>query len=114
MSFFTTSISSVAATGATPPAAPGGRAQRTQSAAAGAESVTVDTLPASPPPEVLDAMGAASRAYDRLAAAGQHLRFEIDPPTGKVTVSLTDRSGNVLGSVAPSTALAVASGESPS
>ena len=73
--------------------------------------MTVDTMPMSPPPEVLDAIGAAAGAYDRLAAAGQHLHFAIDPPTGKVAISVTDPAGNVRHTLSPSAALAVAAGE---
>jgi hypothetical protein len=116
MSFFSTPISSVPATTATTASTTAGTARTGAPPApapadADADAVTVDTMPASPPPEVLDAIGAASDAYDRLAASGQHLHFAIDAPTGKVTVSVTDHAGNVLRTVAPSAALAAASGE---
>lgn len=76
------------------------------------EAVTVDTIPSSPPAEVLDAIGVASQAYDRLAANEQALHFRIDDATGKVVVEVHDPHGDVLFTVPPSKALEVASGAS--
>ena len=72
------------------------------------ESVTVDTMPSSPPPEVLDAIGAAAKAYDRLTANGVQLHFHVDDESGKVAVHVYDTQGSVLGSLAPSQALDLA------
>jgi hypothetical protein len=107
MSFFTTPISSAAATA---PLSSASRAERPSAPAPDGDSVTVDTLPASPPPEVLDAIGVAAQAADRLAQSGRALQFTVDPPTGKVAVQVTDHSGNVLGALTGAQALAVASG----
>lgn len=76
-----------------------------------AGAVTVDAIPASPPAEVLAAMATASQAADRLQQSGRALSFSVDPPTGRVSVHVTDLDGNALHSVSPSTVLAVASGE---
>jgi hypothetical protein len=70
--------------------------------------VAVDTKASSPPPEVLDAIGAAARAYDRLTAGGLQLHFRVDDQTGKVAVDVYDIQGRVLGSLALSQVLDLA------
>jgi hypothetical protein len=72
------------------------------------EAVTVDAVPAAPPPEVLEAISAAASAYDRLAAGGVQLHFHLDDHTGKVTTQVYDRYGTVLGTLSPSQVLDVA------
>ena len=67
-------------------------------------------IPDSPPPEVLEAMGAAAHAYDRLKTAGRRLHFETDAVTGRVTVQLLDPDGNVVTTLPPSKVLDLASG----
>ena len=83
-------------------------------AGAGAnDAVKVDVgsgIPSSPPQEVLDAMGVAAQAHDRLAAADRGLSFKIDDATGKVVVSVHDNAGQVLFTVPGSKALDIASG----
>lgn len=64
-----------------------------------------------PPDELLEEMGLAAEVYQRLAARGRELRFRLDPPTGRVTVSVHDVDGNMLYTIPPSTALEIASGE---
>jgi hypothetical protein len=79
------------------------------------ESVKVDVsnpIPASPPAEVLDAMGTAASAADRLAAQDRALSFSVDAATGKVTVAVHDTDGNVLFTVPGSKALEIAGGGS--
>ncbi len=89
--------------------------QSTQSTA-GSDAVKVDvrstSIPDSPPAEVLDAMGAASQAYDRLAASGRGLTFRVDDATGKVQVQVHDSDGNVMFAVPASKALDIAAGGS--
>lgn len=75
-------------------------------------SVTVDAIPASPPPEVHTAMAVAADAYDKLQAAGREMRFKVDEATGKLRVEVHDVHGNLLFSVPASTALEVAAGGS--
>jgi hypothetical protein len=75
-------------------------------------SVTDDTIPASPPPEVMDAIATAMGAADRLAASGREMSFHPDPPTGKVTVAVHDLQGNLISTVSPSKVLDVADGGS--
>ncbi len=85
------------------------------STAAATDAVKVDVgsgIPSSPPAEVLDAMGTAAQAYDKLAAADRGLSFRIDERTGKVIVSVHNNAGQVLFTVPSSKALDVASGGS--
>jgi flagellar protein FlaG len=69
-------------------------------------------IPDSPPDEVLDAMGVAANAHDRLAAEDRGLSFKIDDQTGKVFVTVHDANGNALFTVPASKALDIASGGS--
>jgi hypothetical protein len=80
-------------------------------AAQASDTVTVDTIPASPPPEVQDAIGVANQAYHNLQAGGSELRFKVNEATGKLTVEVHDTHGNLLFTVPASTALDVASGQ---
>src|SRR5246500_4093811 len=73
-------------------------------------TVTVDTIPASPPAEVHEAIGVANQAYHNLKAAGSELRFKINEATGKLTVEVHDVHGNLMFTVPASTVLDVASG----
>ena len=77
-----------------------------------AVTVDVNAIPASPPAEVLDAMGVAAAAHDRLAAIDRGLSFKVDDATGKVTVEVHDADGKLLFTVPGSKALEIASGGS--
>lgn len=79
---------------------------------AGTDSVAISSgrVPDSPPPEVLDAIAAAGRAYQDLQAHGRELRFSNDDPHGRVNVEVTDLDGTVLRTISPSAALDVAAG----
>jgi uncharacterized FlaG/YvyC family protein len=91
------------------------RSQRTAPAApsaASADSVKVDTLPSSPPPEVHAAMNVAADAYEKLKAEGRQLSFQLDDATGKLHIEVHDLHGQVLFTVPPSKVLDVASGGS--
>src|ERR1700749_1702623 len=105
-------IGSVGRTPAATPATGGSRPPAaTSSSASEADTVTVDTVPASPPDEVHDAIGVANQAYHNLQAAGSELRFKINEATGKLTVEVHDTKGNLMFTVPASTALDVASGQ---
>jgi hypothetical protein len=110
MSFDAPNILSVQAASAVARAEPARTPQGPPPAAppAADESVTIDTMPSTPPPEVLDAIGEAARAYDRLTANGVQLHFHVDEQTGKVGVHVYDMQGTVLGSLAPSQVLDIA------
>jgi hypothetical protein len=82
----------------------------TAPAASAGDSVPLDAIPSSPPHEVFAAMLTAAQAADRLAASGRALHFSTDETSG-LSVQLTSLDGTVLGTVAPSTVLSVASGD---
>jgi hypothetical protein len=94
-----------AATQAARPSAPAAQTAQTS------DPVTVDTIPASPPPEVQDAIGVANQAYHDLQAGGSELRFKVNEATGKLSVEVHDVHGNLLFTVPASTVLDVASGQ---
>jgi len=78
-----------------------------QSVPAVRADVSVDTIPASPPQDVLDAMDAASRAYQVLRAQGRELRFSQDDGTGRLVIEVRDLDGNLLRRIPPSKLLDV-------
>jgi hypothetical protein len=105
----------IGSVGRTPAPAPSRTARssapaHTQAAHA-ADTVTVDTIPASPPAEVHEAMGVANQAYHDLKADGSELRFKINESTGKLSVEVHDVHGNLMFTVPASTVLDVASGQ---
>jgi hypothetical protein len=69
-------------------------------------------IPASPPPEVLEAMDAAGRVARELHASGRELRFVPPSESGeeRVRVEVRDLDGNVLRTIPPSELLDVATG----
>jgi hypothetical protein len=105
----------IGSVGRTPAPAPSRTARSSAPAPAQAahavDTVTVDTIPASPPPEVHDAIGVANQAYHNLQADGSELRFKINGSTGKLSVEVHDVHGNLLFTVPASTVLDVASGQ---
>ncbi|HEY1510403.1 MAG TPA: hypothetical protein VGF93_15455 [Solirubrobacteraceae bacterium] len=106
-------IGSVGRTPAAAPATNSSRPTAVQSPAAHeADTVTVDTIPASPPDEVHDAIGVANQAYQNLKASGSELRFKVNEATGKLSVQVHDVHGNLMFTVPASTVLDVASGAS--
>jgi hypothetical protein len=69
-------------------------------------------IPATPPPEVLDAIGAAADQADRLAAINRELHFHTDERSGRVIVEVRDlATGDVVRTIPPSGALATLSGD---
>lgn len=90
------------------------RAPRGSRAAATEDTVTLShgEIPASPPPEVLEAMSVAGRVAQELHETGRELRFT--PPSegsnGRVRVDVCDLDGNVLRTIPPSELLDVAAG----
>lgn len=67
-------------------------------------------IPASPPPEVLDAIARAHEAYERLEASGRHVHFDLNEATGRLAVELTDASGTPLHGLTPGAVLELAAG----
>jgi hypothetical protein len=70
------------------------------------------SLPASPPPEVLDEVDAAAARADALAAANRELHFRVDDKSGRVVVEVRDFDGNVIRTIPPSEALDIMAGAS--
>lgn len=98
------------------PAATGPAGEMQAASATGAreaqDAVRVDVMPSAPPDDVMDAIGAAADAYDRLAAGGQHVSFELDGPSGRVQINLQDSTGRPISGLSPSDALRLAAGGS--
>jgi flagellar protein FlaG len=68
------------------------------------------SLPAHPPTEVLDAIGAAAARAAELRADNRELHFSKDEATGRVIVQVRDLEGNVIRTIPPSKALDIMSG----
>ncbi|MEA2466819.1 MAG: hypothetical protein QOJ57_945 [Thermoleophilaceae bacterium] len=73
-------------------------------------AVNVSTLPASPPPAVLEDVHVAARVAEELRAQKRELHFEVTDG-GRVAVQVRDLDGNVIRTIPAAKALAVASGE---
>ena len=73
-------------------------------------SIALDAIPSSPPPEVLDQMASAAQTYERLSSQGRELRFAREESSGRTTIEVRDRRGNVLKRLSPAQALEVAAG----
>src|SRR4051812_1756486 len=93
--------------------APAPRSEPAQAAGFSAQldaAVNVSTLPASPPPAVLEDMHEAARVADQLRAQKRELHFECTG-NGQVIVQVRDLDGNVIRTIPPAKALEVAAGE---
>jgi FlaG protein len=108
--------------GPLPPVTPG-VAPRFQASTASAEfsvelarasapkgDVAVISLPASPPPEVMDDVARARDRAAELAANNRELHFSTDEETGRVIVQVRVLEGNVIRTIPPSHALQVMAG----
>jgi uncharacterized FlaG/YvyC family protein len=98
------------------PVTTSGASNRTERAASASrtdeDSVKVDAMPGSPPPEVHDAIAVAASAYEKLQSQDRELSFQIDDRTGKLHIQVHNLRGDVLFTVPPSKALDVAAGGS--
>jgi hypothetical protein len=104
-------IGSAGIDAATPRAQRGGGPRTTEPGTAeDAVTLSSDAIPASPPPEVLDAIDAAGRVARELHAQGRELRFVPAPDGGRVRVEVRDLDGNVLREIPPSELLDLATG----
>jgi FlaG protein len=90
-------------------ARPGAAAASGAAPAAPVDSVQL-SIPASPPAEVQDAVGAAAARVADLAAQNRTLHFELDEHSKRVVIQVRDLDGNVLKTIPPSKALEVMSG----
>ena len=84
-------------------------ARRTPAPAA-VRDTAVLSLPAAPPAEVLDAVGAAADRAAELRSQNRELHFHMDETSGRVIVQVRDLDGNVIRTIPPSQALEVMSG----
>jgi hypothetical protein len=73
-------------------------------------TVSLNAFPSSPPQEVLDQMGNAAQTYEKLSAQGRELRFARDEQSGRTRIEVRDRAGNMLQTLSPAQALALAAG----
>jgi hypothetical protein len=73
-------------------------------------AVSLQTLPASPPQEVLDQMASAAQIHAELSSQSRELRFARDRQSGRTRIEVRDRDGNVLKTISPAQALEVAAG----
>jgi hypothetical protein len=73
-------------------------------------TVALDTIPASPPQEVLEQMASAAQRHEALSTQGRELRFSRDEQSGRTRIEVRDRGGNVLKTLSPAQALEVAAG----
>jgi hypothetical protein len=71
--------------------------------------VRVDTIPASPPKEVIHEVLAAQKAIEDMHARGRTLHFEMD--AGRVKILLQDLDGNTLRRIPATEALEISSGK---
>jgi flagellar protein FlaG len=106
------------------PIQPGGAPRRTVPATPGfslnlarpvvrtpaAQDSALVSLPASPPAEVLDAVGAAAARAAELRAANRELHFHKDEKSGRVIVEVRDLAGHVIRTIPPAHALDVMAG----
>ena len=75
-------------------------------------AVSVKTIPATPPPDLLDQVTTAARVAEELRAIGRELHFEPPAtPGGRVVVQVRDLEGNVIRTVPPAEALDIATGK---
>lgn len=84
--------------------------QNPQRAGAAQSSVSVQTLPSTPPQEVLEQMANAAQRYDELTAQGRELRFARDEQSGRTRIEVRDRAGHLVKTLSPAQALDVAAG----
>ena len=67
-------------------------------------------IPAAPPVEVREAIGAAAERAAELRSQNRELHFEKDKTSGRVIVQVRDLAGNVIRTIPPSSALEIMSG----
>ena len=101
-------VPSTAATHSSAPAHSGVPAPHT--APAIEPALSLDAIPSAPPAEVLEQMAGAAATYERLHSQGRELRFAREAESGRTTIEVRDRGGNVLKRLSPAQALDVAAG----
>ena len=74
-------------------------------------ALLLGSLPASPPPEVVELFGAAAAVLDELAQGGFWLRLDLAEERRTVRVRVTAAGGRTIRELAASTALDVLAGD---
>ena len=70
------------------------------------------SIPAAPPSDVLDDIGAAADRAHQLWSENRELHFSKDSASGRMIIEVRDRAGNTIRTIPPSQALAVLAGAS--
>jgi uncharacterized FlaG/YvyC family protein len=73
-------------------------------------TVAPQSIPSSPPEEVLEEMARAAQIHEELASTGRELRFTRDERSGRTKIEVRDREGHVLRTISHAQALEVAAG----
>jgi hypothetical protein len=73
--------------------------------------VSLDTLPSTPPPDVLAQIQTAGANYESLRAQGYEVQYSYDAQARKSTVQLLDSSGTVVKTLSPAEAVELAMGD---
>src|SRR6516164_2484462 len=73
--------------------------------------VSIDAIPSAPPPEVLAQIETAGKTYEALQAEGYEVHYSQSPDTRRVTAELRNSEGQVVKTLTPSEAIALAAGE---
>ena len=73
--------------------------------------VSIDAIPSAPPPEVLAQIETAGKTYEALQAEGYEVHYSQNPDTRRVTAELRNSEGDVVKTLTPSEAIALAAGE---
>ena len=68
------------------------------------------SIPASPPVEVLDEIGAAADRAHQLWTENRELHFSKDSTSGRLVIEVRDRAGHTIRTIPPSEALDVLAG----
>lgn len=68
------------------------------------------SIPATPPVEVLDEIGAAADRAHQLWTENRELHFTKDSTSGRVVIEVRDRPGHTIRTIPPSEALNVLAG----
>jgi hypothetical protein len=107
-------ITASAATQRTGAAARAGASELQETAAGqGAGPVSLETMPSTPPAEVLAQMQQAAENWDSLQSEGYEVHFSQDPQTRRSVAELRDAQGVTVRRLTPSEALELAAGEGP-
>lgn len=83
-----------------------------EATAASSPAASLDAIPSSPPPEVVEQMARAQHTYEQLAAEGRSLHFGHDS-AGRTTVEMRDHDGQLVRTLSLGEALDLASGAPP-